>query len=130
VLGKNSPGYQSPVRSDKGKANYMFCFTDRVVEEGNEPGDAGAGTFYSALSNINLKIEDGNPFAVALRTVDNRGNVYVADGHNYIFDNRGKKTGRIEVPERPFSIQFGGRDRKTLFITARSSLYGVIVNDG
>jgi hypothetical protein len=53
VLGKNSPGYQSPVRSDKGKANYMFCFTDRVVEEGNEPGDAGAGTgrhfYYSPI---------------------------------------------------------------------------------
>ena len=30
--------------------------------------DAGAGTFYSALSNIDLRIEEGNPAAVALRT--------------------------------------------------------------
>ncbi|MBS1660386.1 MAG: SMP-30/gluconolactonase/LRE family protein [Bacteroidetes bacterium] len=30
--------------------------------------DAGAGTFYSALSNVDLRIEPGNPAAVALRT--------------------------------------------------------------
>jgi len=68
VLAKNSPGYQSPDSSDKGKANYMFWFTDGMAEEGRKPRDAGAGTFYSAMSNINLKIEDGNPQAVALRT--------------------------------------------------------------
>ncbi len=68
VLRKNSPGYQTPVLSDKGKANYMFWFTSSVVESSGSVNDAGAGTFYSALSNIDLKIEDGNPEAVALRT--------------------------------------------------------------
>ncbi|MBN1894788.1 SMP-30/gluconolactonase/LRE family protein [bacterium] len=68
ILGENSPGYQEPVSSDKGGANYMFWFTDRVVGEGREPRDAGAGTFYSAISNIDLKIGDGNPHAIALRT--------------------------------------------------------------
>jgi len=29
---------------------------------------AGAGTFYSALSNIHLRIEEGNPSTVALST--------------------------------------------------------------
>jgi hypothetical protein len=67
-LAENSPGYQEPVGSDKGKANYMFWFTSSTVREGESPRDAGAGTFYSGISNINLKIEDGNPFAVALRT--------------------------------------------------------------
>jgi hypothetical protein len=67
-LAENSPGYQDPVESDKGKANYMFWFTSSTVREGQSPQDAGAGTFYSAISNINLKIEDGNPHAVALRT--------------------------------------------------------------
>ena len=61
--------------------------------------------------------------------VDSKGNVYIADGHIYFFDRTGSKTGKIEVPERPSSIQFGGKDRKTLFITARSSLYGVNLND-
>lgn len=68
VLGKNSPGYQTEVADDKGKANYMFWFTGGTVNPGQPVRDAGAGTFYSAISNINLKIEDGNPHAVALRT--------------------------------------------------------------
>ncbi|MBQ8502161.1 MAG: SMP-30/gluconolactonase/LRE family protein [Bacteroides sp.] len=68
ILAKNSPGFQEEVPTDKGKANYMFWFTGGMVEEGQEPRDANAGTFYSAMSNINLRIEDGNPHAVALRT--------------------------------------------------------------
>lgn len=68
ILAKNSPGYQEEIPSDKGKANYMFWFTSRIVENDGRVQDAGAGTFYSALSNIDLRIEDGNPHAVALRT--------------------------------------------------------------
>ena len=68
VLGKNSPGYQQEVADDKGKANYMFWFTGGIVTPGGPVRDAGAGTFYSAITNVDLKIEDGNPHAVALRT--------------------------------------------------------------
>lgn len=68
ILKKNSPGFQEPNPEDKGKASYMFWFTGSIAEPGKEIRDAGAGTFYSALSNIDLKIEDGNPSAVALRT--------------------------------------------------------------
>lgn len=68
ILKKNSPGFQTENNDDKGKASYMFWFTSSVAEEGKEVRDASAGTFYSALSNIDLKIEDGNPAAVALRT--------------------------------------------------------------
>lgn len=68
ILAKNSPGYQAEVANDKGKANYMFWFTGGIVQPGRGVGDAGAGTFYSAMSNVNLRIEDGNPHAVGLRT--------------------------------------------------------------
>jgi hypothetical protein len=68
ILAANSSGYQQEVATDKGKAKYMFWFTGGLVEEGRPPRDAGAGTFYSAMSNINLRIADGNPHAVALRT--------------------------------------------------------------
>lgn len=68
VLAKNSPGFQEAVEKDKGKAAYMFWFTNSRVENEERISDAGAGTFYSALSNVDLKIEDGNPHAVALRT--------------------------------------------------------------
>jgi len=67
-LAKNSSGYQKEMMEDKGQANYMLWFTGAIVHPGDVPRDAGAGTFYSAISNVNLKIEDGNPYAVALRT--------------------------------------------------------------
>jgi len=67
ILAKNSPGFQTADSTDKGKAKYMFWFVSSLSKPGEPVHDAGAGTFYSALSNINLKIEDGNPNAVALR---------------------------------------------------------------
>ena len=68
VLKKNSPGFQQPDSADKGKAKYMFWFIHSVPKPGEPVRDAGAGTFYSAMSNVDLQIEDGNPYAVALRT--------------------------------------------------------------
>ncbi len=68
VLSGNSPGFDKDVESDKGKSAYMFWFTDGIVEDGNRVSDANAGTFYSAMSNVNVRIEDGNPAAVAFRT--------------------------------------------------------------
>jgi sugar lactone lactonase YvrE len=58
-------------------------------------------------------------------TVDERGNVFVCAGNVFVYDNSGKRIGLIEVPDRPTSLAFGGGDRKTLFIAARSSLYAV-----
>jgi sugar lactone lactonase YvrE len=58
-------------------------------------------------------------------TTDDRGNVYIAAGQIRVFDPAGKQLDTIEVPQRPICLIFGGPDRKTLFITARSSLYSV-----
>ncbi len=58
-------------------------------------------------------------------TTDNHGNVYIAAGQILVFDPSGKPIDTIEVPQRPTCLVFGGQDRKTLFITARSSLYSV-----
>src|SRR5581483_9100953 len=60
--------FQEENPKDKGRASYMFWFTSSPVDSTGAIHDAGAGTFYSALSNIDLKIDDGNPAAVALRT--------------------------------------------------------------
>lgn len=49
-------------------AKYLFWFTTNLPDlEGGLPADANAGTFYSALSNIDIRIEHGNPGAVAIR---------------------------------------------------------------
>lgn len=68
ILKRNSKGFDCADNTDKGKAKYMFWFTSDIKKDNVPPRDATAGTFYSGLSNIDLLIEDGNPFAVALRT--------------------------------------------------------------
>jgi hypothetical protein len=67
ILKKNAPGFALPDSNDKGKAKYMFWFTSSLVQQGQPVRDAGAGSFYSALSNVDIKIESGNTNAVALR---------------------------------------------------------------
>jgi len=58
-----------------------------------------------------------------------KGNtVYIAAGQIFVFDPTGKQIDTIEVPQRPTSLVFAGPDRKTLFITARSSLYRVLTH--
>jgi hypothetical protein len=54
---------------------------------------------------------------------DAAGNVYLAEGQLYIYSPSGKQLGMVEIPERPSSLAFGGTDKKTLFIGARSSLF-------
>ena len=51
------------------------------------------------------------------------GRVYVANGQVFVYDAAGKETGRIDVPERPLQILFGGTDRRTLFILTHHALY-------
>jgi sugar lactone lactonase YvrE len=59
--------------------------------------------------------------------VDGKGNVYVANGEIFVYDGAGKQIGRIDVPERPIDIVFGGADGRTLFILAHHALFAVKV---
>ena len=56
---------------------------------------------------------------------DTAGNVYIAGDQVYVYDRDGRLAGILEVPERPGSLVIGGKDRRTLFIGARSSLYSI-----
>jgi sugar lactone lactonase YvrE len=56
---------------------------------------------------------------------DSAGNVYIAGGDVYVYDQAGKQIGTLETPERACSVVFGGPDKKTLFIGARTSLYAI-----
>ena len=56
---------------------------------------------------------------------DSAGNVYIASDQVYIYNSDGEQISVLEIPERPGSLAFGGPDKHTLFIEARSSLYSV-----
>ena len=74
-----------------------------------------------SLTDPRLFAEEGE----AGNATDANGNVYVEAGNILVYDRLGKQIDLIEVPERPTSLVFGGKDRQTLFMAARSSLYGV-----
>jgi sugar lactone lactonase YvrE len=57
--------------------------------------------------------------------VDEKGNLYVTSGVVWVFDKAGKHLCNIVTPEPPANCAFGGKDNKTLFITARTSVYKV-----
>jgi gluconolactonase len=58
--------------------------------------------------------------------MDVEGNLYVAAGSGIeVFDKKGNNLGAIKVPEAPANCTFGGTEYRTLFITARTSLYQI-----
>jgi len=83
---------------------------------------------YHGLLGAGGAITDLKPFAnrggegVA---VDGQGRVYVANGQVFVYAADGREIGRIDVPERPLQILFGGPDRQTLFILSHHSVYAV-----
>ena len=77
------------------------------------------------LSNgrVHCKIDMGAPDGIRC---DEQGRLYVTAGDGVrIYAPDGSFVGLIPVPERPANCTFGGADGKTLFITARKSLYAV-----
>ena len=94
--------------------------------------DLGAGRTYrydiqpdGSLTNKTLFCAKGSDGM----TIDDRGNIYICGHGVTVFDKTGKETEHIDVPE-PWSanVSFGGRDHKTLFITASKCLYSIRLN--
>jgi hypothetical protein len=85
---------------------------------------------YRAIVGDDGTLRELQPFAQRggeCVTVDRRGNVYVANGQIFVYNAAGREIGRIDVPERPLDIVFGGADGRTLFILAHHALYAVKV---
>ncbi len=69
---------------------------------------------------------DPRPGAPDGMKVDVEGNIYSAGpGGVWIFSPQGKPLGTIVMPERVANLAWGGPDRKTLYITASTSVYRV-----
>jgi gluconolactonase len=61
-------------------------------------------------------------------TIDERGNVYLTSGKVWVYSPEDELIQEIELPENPSNVCFGGKDRRTLFITARTSVYALKMN--
>jgi gluconolactonase len=58
--------------------------------------------------------------------VDVQGNLYTTHGGQVrIYNADGKPLQQLDFPENPANVCFGGADFKTLFVTARTSLYSL-----
>ena len=73
-----------------------------------------------ALTNKRLRCELGSDGM----TLDTEGNLYLTGQGVIVFDKSGKRIAHIAVPESwTANVSFGGRDHKSLFITASTGLY-------
>jgi len=86
------------------------------------------GRTYSGLVGISGSVTDLKLFADRggeSAAVAANGNVYLANGQVLVYTPDGKQIGRIDVPERPLQLLFGGADGRTLFILSHHALYAV-----
>jgi gluconolactonase len=71
-------------------------------------------------------LDSGSPDGIRC---DEHGNIWSSAGDGvHVFAPGGTLLGKIKVPETPANLGFGGADGKTLFMTARTSLYAISTN--
>ncbi len=110
-----SPDEKKLYVADSGRPRHIRVFDVR------DDGTLGEGKVF-------CKIDKGGPDGIR---ADAEGRIWSSAGDGvHIFATDGSLIGKILVPESPANLCFGGKDGKTLFITARSSLYSIPVRVG
>lgn len=135
-----SPGRTRVVRviDDMVKPNGVIGTPDGKVLYVTDHG--GDKTFAYDI-NVDGRLRNKRLFAAESSdgmTIDERGNIYLTvmgsrtlesydTGMNpvAVYNSAGERIETIGIPERPSNVCFGGKDGKTLFITAQKSLYSV-----
>jgi gluconolactonase len=86
------------------------------------PGKIGAGRVFCVLEQAAGKKNQGGDGL----TVDTSGNLYITSALGLqVFSPQGKPLGIISVPEQPANVTFAGPENRTLYVTARTSLYTI-----
>ena len=108
-----SPDEKRLYVADSGKPRHIRAFD--VTADGTLTG-----------GDVLCAIDKGVPDGIRC---DAHGNIWSSAGDGvHIFAPDGKLLAKIEVPEGPANLCFGGADGKTVFITARTSLYSIKAN--
>lgn len=123
VLGRNTPGFA------EGADRYMLWFADERPAAGQPIGDASEFTFYSALTNIDFELQEGNPAAVAIRfNVAQHSFVSHADFHlgsaRAAIEAVGNQASDIHIEGGQFGIVTGKTSPAWQFLLMDSSFTG------
>jgi sugar lactone lactonase YvrE len=92
-----------------------------VTAEDEQRTYKGTVTSSGSIADLHLFAEEGGEGLAQ----DQRGNLYLAAGQVLAYSPDGKQLEKINVPERPIDLIFGGPDRRTLYILTHHSLYSV-----
>jgi hypothetical protein len=106
VLKRNTNGFDKGVSGYREDMKYMFWFTGNIPQIDGEIEDANPGTFYSAMSNIDFEIQDGNTSAVVIRAHFAQ-NCFVSHCH---FEIGNGKAGIHAVGNEMENLSFVGGD--------------------
>lgn len=104
-----SPDESKLYVADSGKPRHIRVFD---VKEGGV-----------AEGKVFCEIDKGGPDGIR---ADAAGRIFSSAGDGvHVFSPGGKLIGKILVPEAPANLCFGGKEFKTLYITARTGLYKI-----
>jgi hypothetical protein len=120
----------------QGPANHLgWRFSDTLDTYGWVTGRVGERVHlangsenrtYTGLLGAGGAVTDLKPFASrggeSVATGPD-GRVYIANGQVFVHDAQGQEIGRIDVPDRPLQLLFGGADGRTLYILTHHALY-------
>jgi gluconolactonase len=128
-------GKTTRVIEDRARPNGILVSNDHkmlLVAEPNKrelwsyaitaPGKLGEGKL---IFTGDETVDGGGPDGMCL---DEQGHIYTTYKSIVVLKSDGSVVGRIPVPEHPANCTFGGADGKTLYITARTSLYSLGMN--
>lgn len=131
----DAAGKTTRVIDDRERPNGILVSADQKTLFVAEPNKrelwsypiTGAGQLGSGklIFTGDASADGGGPDGMAL---DANGHIYATYKSIVVLKADGTVVGRIPVPEQPANCTFGGSDGKTLYITARTSLYSLSMN--
>ena len=94
--------------------------------------DSGANKTYVYTVNPDGTLRDKKVFAEEGYdgvSMDENGNIYITPRASYVsvYSPDGTRIDQIPTPARPSNVCFGGKDKRTLFITVGNSVYSIAV---
>lgn len=123
-LGENLPAPNGVILSPDEKTLYVIPSMQKQMMSYPVlgPGKLGEGKVFCELQQRDANVNGGGDGL----TIDSKGNLYITSALGIqVFSPEGKHLGNIIFPEQPANCTFGGKDGKTLYATARTSVYAV-----